>query len=461
MHPPATRRELPGNPAFKWLIPAAIAMSLIAVMAITAVVQAQSSNAPNPPTGLMAETVTANSIRVAWQPPAPNNCQVSRYNVLAEAQLANNYAVDVHVPGQQLRYTLDNLDPKTPHDIRVYAHSDDPGCDLGSTPAILEVSTTDGPLPTAGRTPAPWQPAAPKPVNALSQPQNVRYEIAHNALTVTWDHSAASGGCQLVEYVAILVEWDGNPNTPIYPNKYRERKIAANESPSATFSGLPPQTGHYTYLAARGNASCDGHGYSPKVEHYFTTRPVPPTPTPTPTPTPIPTPINLIEWSERYEDLERPAVGGIFVEVVKDKTVYGNSDGLQSTFNVTEGDSGTTDVPVQIRLTGSPSAEVKVRLMFQKPNDSSAQGRRKAGANRDFHRIHQTLTWAANAQGDALTKTINLKIIGDTRAEGDETVRLAVQEIRGTPLSADEQVKISRNGKKHFIKVVIKDDDAG
>ncbi len=66
--------------------------------------------------------------------PAPNNCQVSQYNILAEAQLSNAYVIDVLVPASELRYELDNQDPATRHCIRVYANSEEVGCDLGSTP---------------------------------------------------------------------------------------------------------------------------------------------------------------------------------------------------------------------------------------------------------------------------------------------------------------------------------------
>ncbi len=149
----------------------------------------------------------------------------------------------------------------------------------------------------------------------------------------------------------------------------------------------------------------------------------------------------------------------IFVEVVKDGTVYGNSKGLQNTINVTEGDSGITTVPIQVRLTGRPSADVNVRFMFQKPNDREVQGRKNARANRAFHYMHLTLTWAANASGADLSKTLNLKIVGDTTDEDNEVVRLRVQEIRGTDISSDDRVKISRTGKKHSIRVVIVDDD--
>ena len=153
--------------------------------------------------------------------------------------------------------------------------------------------------------------------------------------------------------------------------------------------------------------------------------------------------------------------GSIYVEILKDNTVYGNSNGLTSTFNVAEGSSGMHMVPIQVRLTGSPSAAVNVRLKFHKPNDTEVQGRKRAGPNRDFHFMYKTLTWAANASGDDLTKTINLQIVGDTREENDETVKLVVKEIDGTPLSSDSNVKISRNGRQQIIKVVIDDDDGG
>ncbi len=867
--------------ALKWLLMAAIAMVAIATMVVAATAQAQSSNAPNPPTGLMAEIVTANSIRIAWQPPASNNCQVSQYNVLVEAKLSNDYIVDDYVPGSQHQYLIDNLDPATPHEIRVYAHSEDDGCSDGSTPALLEVVTKAGQAPAVSRTSTPGEPVAPKPLNVPSQPQNVGYEIGHNQLTVTWEQSTVSGSCGLVEYIALIVEWDGDPNKAVDQSSYREQKIAANASPAAVFENLKPETAYYTYLAARGDGACDGNGYSPKVEHYFTTKPVPtqaPTQAPTAEPTPddgieeatrtpedqtpmpqvesptstptvpgpvgnlaakqtgwisaaesgsdrgykraviyvtwdtpeddggspiigydmeimrggngntigpltqlvnykfgsangvwkndreadwtdlthttgrpggtivlgregqwleyrigaanelgageikkvqiqveehtVPGPVgnlaakqtgwlsaaesgsdrgykqaviyvtwdtpeddggrpiigydveimrggngdaigpltqlvnlkfgsangvwkndreadwtdlthttgrpggtivlgregqwleyrigaantlgageitkvqiqveehttpgpvgNLaakqtgwipaaesgagydqavisVTWEPPADDGGRPIIGYdmeimrggngnaigaltqvsnykvgsdngvwknpeetdmtdlthttgrpggtivlgrdgqwleyrigaantlgageitkvqvqvdqevrdvIFVEVVKDGTVYGNSKGLQSTFNVTEGDSGITTVPIQVRLTGRPSAEVNVRFMFHKPNDTEVQGRWQARANRAFHYMHLTLTWAANASGADLSKTLNLKIVGDTKDEDDEVVRLRVQEIVGTDISSDDRVRISRNGKKHGIQVVIVDDD--
>ena len=448
--------------ALKWLLMAAIAMVAIATMAVTATARAQSSDAPNPPTGLTAETTTANSIRIAWQPPAANNCQISEYDILAEAQLSNRYVIDVRVPASQLRYELDNLDPATPHEIRVYAHSEDVGCNLGSTPAILEATTQAGPAPSNPRTAPSSQPVAPRLLNLPSQPQNVGYEISHNQLTVTWQQSTASGGCQVKDYVAVLID---DPKGKVAdPTKYREQVIATNASPAAVFDNLTPEKAYYTYLAARGNASCDGDGYSPKVEHYFTTKPVP-TPVPTQAPTQAPAPDNnVVEAITRHLDehgnpltqSEEP----IYVQVVKDGTVYGNTGSLSSTFNVTEGSSGVHNVPIQVRLTDSPKSAVTLRFMFHRPNNRDVKGKQKAGANRDFHYMHRTLTWAANASGNDLSQTLNLSIIGDTRVEQNETVYLRVQEIRGTPLSADDRVRISPNGKKHSINVVIVNDDS-
>ncbi len=186
------------------------------------------------------------------------------------------------------------------------------------------------------------------------------------------------------DYVAILIEdWNGGVADQ---TKYREQVIAANAPPVAIFGRLKPETRCYTYLAARGNAYSDGNGYSLKVERYFTTKPVP-APPPTPVPKPEPTPDNGIEEVVRLPE-EKEILAKqepIYVEVVKDGTVYGNTDGLTSTFNVAEGSSGVHAVPIQVRLTGSPSAAVNLRVKFHKPNDTEVRGRKNAGANRDFY----------------------------------------------------------------------------
>ena len=441
----------------KWLLAAGAMLAVVAAIVTTATVTAQSSDAPNKPNGLMTEVVTANSIRIAWQPPAANNCEVSQYNILAKAQLTNRYVIDEFIPATQMRYELDNLDPATPHDIRVYAYAE--GCELSSSPAFLAITTQAGPAPSNPRTASSDQPAPPP--NVPSQPQNVGYEISHNQLTVTWQPSTASGGCQVKDYVAVLID---DPKGKVADaTKYRQVKVAPNASLAAVFDNLTPEKAYYTYLAAIGNASCDGDGYSPKVEHYFTTKPVP-TPVPTQAPTQAPAPDNnVVEEITRHLDQHgNPLTQSeelIYVQVVYAGKVYGNTGNLSPTFQVAEGDAGVNNVPIQVRLTGSPKSAVTLRFMFHRPNNRDVKGKWKAGDNRDFHYMHRTLTWAANASGDDLSQTLNLSIIGDTRVEKNETVYLRVQEIRGTPLSADKRVKISPNGKKHSIDVVIVNDD--
>ncbi len=143
------------------------------------------------------------------------------------------------------------------------------------------------------------------------------------------------------------------------------------------------------------------------------------------------------------------------IEVVKDGTTYGKSQGQTPKLTITEGDSGTKTVPLTLRLTGTPSDDVSVQVKFQKPNDKTVRGKKKAGADRDFYFIDQVITWEAGASGTNLNKTVNLRIIGDTREENDETVRFSVNRLT----TDDRNVKFSGSLSRIFIEVVIANDD--
>ncbi len=306
----ATSLPFPRGSTLKWLVVAAIAMSVIATLAVTAVVQAQTSNAPNPPYGLAVETRTSNSIQISWLAPIRNNCQVSQYNILAYSLPSNQYVIDDYVPGTQHKYLMDNLDPDTPYDVRLYALSVSDDCTLSSAPFIATVSTLAGEGPPVTRTPITLtQPIYEQRPNVPTQPRFVKYTSTHNQVTVTWHpslvhYSASSGNqCKVKEYQATFWAWDGDPanyDKETYLATYQGKRIAADAPTTVTFSSLMPSTTYFVNLVALGDAGCEGNRYGPHVNHNITTSVAPTptsvprrwhdTPTPTSTPTITPTP---------------------------------------------------------------------------------------------------------------------------------------------------------------------------
>ncbi len=69
--------------------------------------------------------------------------------------------------------------------------------------------------------------------------------------------------------------------------------------------------------------------------------------------------------------------------------------------------------------------------------------------------MDQLFIWEAGASSAALTKTVNFRIIGDTRSESDETVRCNVNRL----MTEDPNIRISGNRSRIFVQVVIANDD--
>jgi hypothetical protein len=79
---------------------------------------------------------------------------------------------------------------------------------------------------------------------------------------------------------------------------------------------------------------------------------------------------------------------------------------------VLEGDSGTSNASFAVTLSGAPAAGKPVTVTV-----ATSDGTATAGS--DYTALAPTtLTWNA---GDALTKTVNVAVLGDTRPEGSET----------------------------------------
>ncbi len=224
-----------------------------------------------------------------------------------------------------------------------------------------------------------------------------------------------------------------------------------------TFINLRPETAHLLIVSAEpqreeGSPCVYGTGLQSSIR--ATTLPAAPAAESVPAVDPTPMPGNNDMRGMPRENAATPTPIRE-IEVVKDGITYGKGEGQTPKLTITEGDSGTRTVPLTLRLTGTPSHDVSVRVKFQKPNDLEVRGKRDAGADRDFYFMDRVFTWEAGATGAALTKTVNLRIIGDTREENDETVRFIVNR----PKTEDPNVRLSGRCSRIFVQVVIANDD--
>jgi endonuclease I len=88
-----------------------------------------------------------------------------------------------------------------------------------------------------------------------------------------------------------------------------------------------------------------------------------------------------------------------------------------ATGSITEGNSGTTTFTATVNVTPAPTATLTVQVAFDAANSTATSGQ-------DFtFTSPQTLTFAAGQTSQTVTVTVN----GDTQAEADETVVLALR----------------------------------
>lgn len=88
-----------------------------------------------------------------------------------------------------------------------------------------------------------------------------------------------------------------------------------------------------------------------------------------------------------------------------------------ATGSITEGNSGTTTFTATVNVTPAPTASLTVQVAFDAATSTATSGQ-------DFtFTSPQTLTFAAGQTSQTVTVTVN----GDTQAEADETVVLALQ----------------------------------
>ncbi|WP_419842066.1 Calx-beta domain-containing protein [Candidatus Poriferisodalis sp.] len=106
--------------------------------------------------------------------------------------------------------------------------------------------------------------------------------------------------------------------------------------------------------------------------------------------------------------------------------------------SVAEGDSGTVEMEFAVSLSASPSHEVRLKASALRGRTGAAAASR--GPGRDFGRfLGKVLVFEAGAAGDALTQAVTVEVVGDTRAEPDETVLLRVNNLD----TADQRVRFA------------------
>ncbi|WP_419842304.1 fibronectin type III domain-containing protein [Candidatus Poriferisodalis sp.] len=132
-----------------------------------------------------------------------------------------------------------------------------------------------------------------------------------------------------------------------------------------------------------------------------------------------------------------------------------------SDVSVAEGDSGETDMVFTVTLSSSPIHQVSITATaWARDEADKAKGGRSAGlggAGRDFMMFrNQKLVWEAGATGDALTKTVTVKILGDEVPEDHETLKLRLNNLR----TDDTRVSFLGGEQRLEVTGTILDDDA-
>ncbi len=117
---------------------------------------------------------------------------------------------------------------------------------------------------------------------------------------------------------------------------------------------------------------------------------------------------------------------------------------------VVEGDDGRRQVEFVVTLSGEPTDDVKVRVAaLAGPGSTATEAE-------DFVALDETLVFDASARKDALMKTVRVEVLGDHRAEGDETFVLRLDRLE----TGDGRVALAGGGEKLRVTGTITDDDA-
>ncbi len=330
-----------------------------------------------------------------------------------------------------------------------------------------EPTSTNTPEPTSTNTPEPTSTNTPEPTST-----NTPEPTSTNTPEPTSTNTPAPTSTNTPEPTSTNTPEPTSTNTPA-PTNTPEPTATNTPEPTSTNTPAPTNTPEPTSTSTPEPTNTPEPTSTNTPEPTSTNTPAPtntpeptstntPEPTstntPAPTNTPEPTATNTPEPIESIDRTEVPdaiQMGSMkYISVVKSGTTYGMADGQTFLLTVNEGDSRHTNVPIDIKLSGTPSHDVSVRIKFQKSADSTATGRK--GRIRDFRYINRVITWSAGASGEDLTKTINLRIFGDTTVESDERVRFRVLDLT----TDDPKVEFSGGESWIMFKVVIANDDS-
>ncbi len=128
--------------------------------------------------------------------------------------------------------------------------------------------------------------------------------------------------------------------------------------------------------------------------------------------------------------------------------------------SVAEGDEGETNMAFTVTLSGTPSHRVRVQVTAllgvggKRPRGAgTAQAVR--GPGRDFIPFQEDVFFEKGASGAKLTRTVNVRVLGDLRVEPDETVILRVNNLR----TEDARVALAGGGTRIDATGTITNDD--
>ena len=132
--------------------------------------------------------------------------------------------------------------------------------------------------------------------------------------------------------------------------------------------------------------------------------------------------------------------------------------------SVAEGDAGETTLAFTVTLSGTPSHRVRVQVtaLLGVGNGGRTRGEGTAtgvaGPKRDFMPFQTEIFFEKGASRAALTRTVNVRVIGDRRVEPDETVILRVNNLR----TEDASVVLASGRKRvDATGTIVNDDQAG
>ncbi len=125
--------------------------------------------------------------------------------------------------------------------------------------------------------------------------------------------------------------------------------------------------------------------------------------------------------------------------------------------SLNEGDAGETDMVFSVTLSDSPTHKVRVRFATTGlgRNGGTARGGAQAGDEQDFQAVRGRLLFEAGATGAALTKTVEVAVLGDQIVESDETFTLRVTNLA----TDDSRVVLAGGGASIAATGTITNDD--